>query len=215
MSYELEGAELIGEALRGMQSTEVGAALAQLQNVMAAKQSPHAQNMARSLQRPISTQMGILCTGTFTPAAWTGSSVLPTVSGKSRVYRSFVPAKAVNSEKLLVTFTNSSLGATTVAVSVPNGDDLVLIGGFSGAENVFPNAPDQTSGISGSSLAPNALGQGISWPVIRAGIDATVTYAIEQTAVFQAVPPAGYTTAQITSITIIARLNLFGPATRY
>ena len=215
MSYELDNAELIGEALRGMQGTEVGAALAQLQNVLAKSASPHAQNMARSQLRPMSSQMGILCTGTFTPSAWTGSSQLPTVSGKTTVYKSFVPAKATIDEKLLVTFTNSSLGSKVVVVNVPDGSDLVLISGYSGADNVFPTAPDETTGISGSSLAANALGQGISWPVVRAGVASSATFAIEQTAVFQATPPTGYTSNDIESIKVIVRLNLFGPMTRY
>jgi hypothetical protein len=134
---------------------------------------------------------------------------------KTTFYKSFVPAKATIDEKLLVTFSTATLGSKVVVVTVADGGDLILISGYSGADNVFPTAPDESTGISGSSLAPNALGQGISWPVVRAGVATSATFAVEQTAIFQATPPAGFTSDDITSIMVIARLNLFGPMTRY
>jgi hypothetical protein len=207
----------IGESLRGMQDTQVGAAQAQLRSALSqlagAKFGPHAP-LQKHMRSPYkdSTQIGIKCIGTFTPASWTGSS-LPTVSGKTRVYKSFKPTKAIVTELLVVTFTNSSGTAQGVA-SVSDSADLVLISAFSGADNCFPTAPDESTGISGPTFANNSLGNGISWPTINGGIDMTVSFAVEMSVLAQVAPPAGFTSQQITSVAITVRFNLLGPSLR-
>lgn len=211
----------IGESLRGMQDTAVGQAqraLAQLRGSLGTlaqqKFAPHAplQKQMRSPYKD-STQIGISATGTFTLQSWS-ASVLPTVSGLTRVYKSFKPTKAILTEIVTTTFSNDTLGATTKVASVGDAADLVLVQAFSGADNCFPNAPTESNGISGPTFSFNSLGNGISWPTINGGIDMTVAFAVEQSVVYQVEPPSGYTTDDITSIVVKLRFNLLGPSLR-
>ena len=210
----------IGESLRGMQDTQVGAAQAlhQLRGALgqlaSSKFGAHAP-LQKTMRSPYkdSTQIGIKCTGTFTLTSWSGS-VLPQISGLTRVYKSFKPTKAILTELVTVTFSNSSLGATTRVASVGDASDVVLVQAFSGADNCFPNAPTEANGISGPTFANNSLGNGISWPTINGGIDMTVAFAVEQSVLYQVPPPAGYTTEQITSVSVTLRFNLLGPSLR-
>jgi hypothetical protein len=209
----------IGESLRGMQDTHVGAAAMQqlrgaLGQLAQARFGAHAP-VSKQMRSPYkdSTQIGISATGTFTLASWSGSS-LPTVSGLTRVYKSFKPTKAILTELVTTTFSNSTLGATTVVNYVPDASDLVLVQAFSGADNCFPNAPTEANGIAGPTFANNSLGNGISWPTINGGIDMTVGFAVEQSAAFIATPPAGYVQADITSVVVKLRFNLLGPSLR-
>jgi hypothetical protein len=211
----------IGESLRGMQDTQVGAvqhATAQLRGALGqlaqARFGAHAP-VSKRMRSPYkdSTQIGISATGTFTLASWAGSS-LPQISGLTRVYKSFKPTKAILTELVTTTFSNSTLGATTVVNYVPDASDLVLVQAFSGADNCFPNAPTEANGIAGPTFANNSLGNGISWPTINGGIDMTVGFAVEQSVAFVATPPAGYTQADITSVVVKLRFNLLGPSLR-
>jgi hypothetical protein len=211
----------IGESLRGMQDTHVGAvaratqqlrgALGQLAQARFGAHAPVSKQM-RSPYKD-STQIGISATGTFTLASWSGSS-LPQISGLTRVYKSFKPTKAILTEMVTTTFSNSTLGATTVVNYVPDASDLVLVQAFSGADNCFPNAPTEANGIAGPTFANNSLGNGISWPTINGGIDMTVGFCVEQSAAFIATPPAGYVQADITSVLVKLRFNLLGPSLR-
>ncbi len=212
----------IGEALRGMQDGDhVGAAaraMTQLRGALAQiagnKFGAHAP-LQKTLRSPYkdSTQIGILCSGTFTPATW-GGNTLPQVSGLTRVYKSFKPTKAILTELVTVTFSNASLGTVTRVANVADAADLVLVQAFSGADNCFPNAPTEANGISGPTFANNSLGNGISWPTINGGIDMTVAFAIEQSVVYQITPPGSFTTDDITAITVKLRFNLLGPSLR-
>jgi hypothetical protein len=210
----------IGESLQGMQHTNVGAAAAlrqlrgQLGSLAANRFGQHAP-VSKQMRSPYkdSTQIGISATGTFTLTSWS-SSVLPQISGLTRVYKSFKPTKAILTELVTVTFNTTTLGTATRVASVSDAADLVLVQAFSGADNCFPNAPTEANGISGPTFANNSLGNGISWPTINGGIDMTVAFAIEQSVVFQVAPPAGYTTDDITSISVKLRFNLLGPSLR-
>ena len=210
----------IGESNRGMQDT-IGAtqrALSSLRGNLAqlarGRFGAHAP-VQKTLRSPYkdSSQIGISATGTFTPANWAGSN-LPTVSGTSRVYKSFKPEKAVITELLVVTFSNESLGAVTRAKGVTDAADVVLTSAFSGADNCFPNAPNEQNGIAGPTFSPTALGVGISWPTINGGIDMTVGFALESTVLYQIDPPSGYTVDDITSIVVRLRMMLLGPSLR-
>jgi hypothetical protein len=210
----------IGESLRGMQESNIGAA-AQLRQLRGAlghlagnRFGAHAP-VSKQMRSPYkdSTQIGISATGTFTLTSWSGS-VLPQISGLTRVYKSFKPTKAILTELVTVTFTNTTLGATTRVASVSDSADLVLVQAFSGADNCFPNAPTEANGIAGPTFANNSLGNGISWPTINGGIDMTVGFAVEQSVVFQVAPPTGYVTDDITSIMVKLRFNLLGPSLR-
>ena len=106
------------------------------------------------------------------------------------------------------------LAAQTVSVSVPDGGDLILVSAFAGSYNCFPTAPNQSTGLSGRALASNSLGNGISWPTINGGIDLSIGFSVKSTAVYRAPVPQGYTQADITSIQVLARLNLMGPSLR-
>lgn len=217
---------VFGESVRGMQDAHVGSyseigAAAQLNKIRGALGqlaqnhfAPHAptSKVMRSAYKD-STQISISCKGTFTAQNW-NASALPTISGASRVYKSFKPAKAILTETLLVVFQNSSLGSRTKAASVTDAADLLLTAAFSGADNCFPNAPNESNGIHGPALANVAYGNGISWPTINGGIDMSVTFAIDQTALFFIDPPAGYSQDDIVSVTCTARLALMGPSLR-
>jgi len=211
----------IGESLRGMQDSHVGAAAAALKQLRGSLGALASQRFgahaptSKQMRSPYkdSTQIGISCTGTFTLTSWSGS-VLPQVSGLTRVYKSFKPTKAILTELVTVTFSNATLGPTTRVASVSDAADLVLVQAFSGADNCFPNAPTEANGISGPTFANNSLGNGISWPTINGGIDMTVAFAVEQSVVFQVAPPSGYTSNDITSIAVKIRFNLLGPSLR-
>lgn len=207
----------IGESLRGMQDRDhIGAAQlrAGLAQLAAGRFGGHAP-LQKTLRSPYkdSSQIGISATGTFTWTSWSGSA-LPTITGRSRVYKSFKPSKAVITELLTVTFTNSTKGATTVVAAVADAADVVLVSAFAGADNCFPNAPDESNGIAGPTFSPQALGVGISWPTINGGIDMTVGFALEQSVLYQAAAPSGYTSADITSVVVKVRMMLLGPSLR-
>ncbi|HET6959743.1 MAG TPA: hypothetical protein VFI56_24285 [Vicinamibacterales bacterium] len=210
----------IGESLRGMQMgaaqqrrgpAQLRGALGQLAQSRFGQHAP----LQKTMRSPYkdSTQIGVLSTGTFTLTSWSGST-LPTVSGASRVFKSFKPEKVVITEQLYVTFTNDTLGAVTRAVDVSSAGDTVLISAFSGADNCFPNAPTESNGIPGSAFNFQSLGVGISWPTINGGIDLTLSYAIEQSALYRVDPPAGYVHDDITSVLVKVRTALLGPSLR-
>lgn len=221
----------MGESNRGMQdrrdylgNTEIGEAQRQLRQLRGqiGALSQIAQGRFGNhapLQKELhtayldSSQIGISATGTFPLTAW-GGSALPQITGTSRVYSSFKPEKVVITEVLLVTFTNTTLGPTTTVAAVRDAADLVLISAFSGAINCFPNAPNESNGIPAQTFSNNALGVGISWPTVNPGIDVTVGFAVEQSAIFQATPPAGYTSNDISQIVVKMRMSLLGPAMR-
>lgn len=211
----------IGESLRGMQDAHIGAAqrslaklrgsLGQMAGGRFAKHAPVSKRM-RSPYKD-STQIGISATGTFTLTSWSGS-VLPQVSGLTRVYKSFKPTKAILTELVTVVFSTASLGTATRVASVADSADLVLVQAFSGADNCFPNAPTEANGVSGPTFANNSLGNGISWPTINGGIDMTVAFAVEQAILYQVTPPSGYTSDDIESVSVKIRFNLLGPSLR-
>jgi hypothetical protein len=217
---------VFGESVRGMQDShmgsfsEIGAAqkLAQVRGALAQLAgnhfAPHAP-VSKQMRSPYkdSGQISVSCSGTFTPQTW-GGSALPTISGASRVFKSFKPNKAILTETITVVFQNSSLGARTKATTVVDSADLILTAAFSGADNCFPNAPNEANGIHGPALANVAYGNGISWPTINGGIDMTVTFAIDQTVLFVIDPPAGYTQDDILSVKVVARFALWGPQLR-
>lgn len=211
----------IGESLRGMQDASVGAAakaLTQLRGALGTlaqtRFAGHAP-VSKAMRSPYkdSTQIGISATGTFTLTTWNGS-VLPQISGLTRVYKSFKPTKAILTEMVTTTFQNASFGTATRVAAVSDASDLVLVQAFSGADNCFPNAPTEANGISGPTFANNSLGNGISWPTINGGIDMTVAFAVEQTVLYQVAPPAGFTVDDIISIVVKLRFNLLGPSLR-
>jgi hypothetical protein len=217
---------VFGEAVRGMQDAHVGsyseigaaAKLAKLRGALGQLATnhfaPHAP-VSKQMRSPYkdSTQISISCSGLFTPANW-NASALPTISGASRVYKSFKPAKAILTETITVVYQNSSQASRTKARSVTDAADLVLTAAFSGADNCFPNAPNEANGIHGPALANVAYGNGISWPTINGGIDMSVTFAIDQTVLFQIDPPDGFTDEDIVSVKVVARLALMGPSLR-
>ncbi len=213
----------IGESLRGMQQTAMGAAAAQRRQLGGAlgqlAQNHFARNMPvqKEIRSPFkdSTQMGVLVTGTVTPQQYVvDTNPIPILSGKSRAYQSFKPEKLIVTEILIATFTNASDETVKVAASVSDASDLVIVQAFSGNMNCFPNAPDETSGVSGAAFAYNALGNGISWPTINPGIDVSASVGVEETVLYRAVPPDGFTTDDLVSVKIKIRLNIFGPQLR-
>lgn len=221
----------LGESLSGPQDAMVGneeilgaAAAAQQQlsalrgslGQLAQQRSNARQPVVQRLRSPFkdSTQIGVSNTVSLTLNSWTPGGSLPTVTGVTRVYQSFKPMKAILTEIVTATFYTSALGTATRVASVSDSSDLVLTSAFAGAQNCFPNAPTEGNGISGPTFASNSLGNGISWPTINGGIDLTVTFAIEETAIYQVTPPSGYTTDDISAISVKFRFNLLGPSLR-
>jgi hypothetical protein len=210
----------IGESLRGMQDSHVGAAqLRQLRGAL----GQIAQNrfgghapVSKQMRSPYkdSTQIGILVsTGDITPSAWASSS-LPQFSGLTRVYKSFKPTKAILTELVTVKFTNPAAPDIIQAKSVADASDLVLVSAFSGADNCFPNAPTEGSGISGAAFANNSLGNGISWPTINGGIDMTVAFAVESSVQYLFPVPTTVPGYVLSTVNIRIRFNLLGPSLR-
>lgn len=205
----------IGEALQGMQHSELGASAQQLAGMrgqLAGRFAQHAP-VSKVMRSPYkdSTQIGIKCTGTFAPAAWGNQSSLPVVSGLTRVYKSFKPTKAIVTELITATFVQQGQPNITISASVADGSDLVLVSAFSGADNCFPNAPSESNGIAGVAFANNSLGNGISWPTINGGIDMSVQFAVEQSVLFRIPAPNNYT---LDSVFVSVRFNLLGPSLR-
>lgn len=215
----------IGESLRGMQESHVGAArqIAQLKGALGqlaqSRFAGHAPT-SKQMRSPYkdSTQIGILVATGDIPVASFGGASLPTFSGLTRVYKSFKPTKAILTELVTYTFTNPNAPTLTPAMSIANSADLVLVQAFSGADNCFPNAPTEGNGISGPTFSFNSLGNGISWPTINGGIDMTVAFAIEASVLNQIpVPatPAGVLTPYVlASVNLKIRFNLMGPSLR-
>lgn len=237
MSWEddiyMDGRHHVGESLRGMQDTRVGSfseigaaaqlahlrgALGQVANARFAGHAPVSKQM-RSPYKD-STQIGIRITtgdinATVANNAWLSSS-LPQFSGTTRVYKSFKPTKAILTELVIAKFTSQAAGPQTRSIAVDAASDLVLVSAFSGADNCFPTAPNESTGISGPAFANNSLGNGISWPTINGGIDMVVTFAVEQTVQYVinagqlGLPPD----ALLQTVNLTIRFNLLGPSLR-
>lgn len=206
--------EELFESLRSMQDGQV-ADLANLRGKLGqsarGRLNQHAPDI-KNLRSPYhdSTQIGITCSGTFTPSDWAGGA-RPQITGVARTYQSFKPQKLILTETLIVTFTSG--GKTeTVAVDVADASDLVLTQLFFGNMACLPNAPGH--GVSGRTFSPYSLGAGISYPTVHMGLDIAAYFSIEESALYRATPPAGFTTADISSIKATINLGLFGPALR-
>lgn len=216
---EVGNEELIGESDRGMQDRNyVGAATAlarvrgALGQLAAGRGAAH-MPVQKRLRSPFkdSTQIGITATsGVLTAGSFSGSS-LPTMTGLTRVYKSFKPSKAVVVETVQCTFSASGETDKILYAAVSDSSDLLLTAAFSGADNCFPNAPSASNGINCATFAANALGVGISWPTINAGIDMTVTFAIRGSALARIATPDGFT---LTSAIVTVDMSLLGPSLR-
>ena len=205
----------LGEALRGLQDAQADqTTLDRLHGKLGKFAHDRFQQhapVAKTLRSPYkdSTQIGIQCTGAFAPSAWAGGKV-PQITGVSRIYQSFKPMKIIMSEMLVVTFTSGSR-VETVAMVVDDASDLILTQLSAGSVTCFPGG---SSGIQARTLSQNTLGGGISFPTFPAMVDVSATIAIEQTALYRASPPKGFTTSDITSIEARVDLALCGPALR-
>lgn len=212
----------LGESLRGMQEANyLGASQKALTQLRGALGQVALQNFGRHvpMQKRIppafkdSTQLGILCEGSFVPSNFSATSK-PTIFGDTRVQVSFKPTKAILTESLIFTWSNDTLGETQTAANVTDASDLLLTQAFAGAINCFPNAPNQRNGVSGQTFSSGSLGNGISWPTLNTGQDVSVGFAIRKTALFQGQPPAGYSQSDLIQIDIEVNFNLLGPQIR-
>lgn len=135
------------------------------------------------------------------------ASNLPQMADRARVYQSIRPEKVILDEHLIATFSNANRGDATVAVMVDGAADLILVSAFLGAKNCFPTAPDVEFGISGPALASAGP---LGWPTINGGLDLAVSLAVRPSAIHRVPPPEGYTVKDMVSLTVQARVNLFG-----
>lgn len=131
--------------------------------------------------------------------------------GTVRVYKSFKPNKVVLTESVNATFRANGKPNLTRSFSADHAEDIVMIAAFSGADNCFPNAPNQDNGIAGPTFSPQALGVGVSWPTINGGIDCMAQFAIEPSVLSRIVTPEGY---ELASVEVVVRMMLLGPALR-
>ena len=138
---------------------------------------------------------------------------LPTISGQGRVYQTFKPKKLVLDETLVATFA-SAQGSAEVAATPDEANDLVLVTLYVGSINCFPFAPDIRNGVSGRALGARSVGCAVSLPTVYGGLDVQYSAAVTKTALYRLVPPEGFTTSDLVSLRVEARLNLFGPGLR-
>lgn len=210
--------ELLGESHRGLQDQYLGAAQAlnQLRGALgqlAQGRTTQHLPLTRQLRSPYkdSTQIGIKATATgLTDASFAGTSN-PTATGKTRVYKSFKPAKVVVTELVKAVFAASGESNVTKYAKVQGAQDIVLITAFSGADNCFPNAPSDDEGIDCETFANNALGVGISWPTINGGIDMTVGFSVQGSVLAQVAAPDGF---ELDHVDVTIRMTLLGPSLR-
>ena len=137
----------------------------------------------------------------------------PTVSGKERVYQTFKPQKLVLDETLVATFA-SARDSAEVAATPDEASDLVLVSLYVGNVNCFPYAPDFRNGLSGRALGVRSVVCAVSLPTVYGGLDVQYSAAVTKTALYRLVPPEGFTTGDLVSLRVEARLNLFGPGLR-
>jgi len=138
-----------------------------------------------------------------------------TAKGLTRVYKSFKPIKAILTEIVYATYGGPGLPNIVISETVDDAADALLYMAFSGADNCFPNAPNEENGIPGPVFGPQAIGNGISWPTINGGIDITLGFIIESSVLARAKGPlpAGYNPVP-KFMTVILRMSLLGPSLR-
>lgn len=140
-------------------------------------------------------------------------------TGKERVYQSFKPDRMILTEDVTATFGGPNLPDLTFTRNVEDASDLVLVQAFAGSYNCFPCAPNPDTGVSGQAFSHRSLGNGISWPMIQAGVDVNFGLAVKPTILRHVRPtcrrcgeddlPAGYDRTP-KMITVTAVVNLKG-----
>lgn len=210
--------EYTGESNRGMQEEDIAGAVGALAQLKKGLGLMKAGKGAFQHVAPVdSSQLGILATATVNspvtnPAAWPANGYL--ITGQQPTYKPFKPMRCTVSEQLLVTFTNSVGATATGLASVPDASDLVLVQASCGADNAFPYMPNLSNGIPCESLQSTAIGAGISWPLLQMAVPMVVGFGLLPSALYRVTPPAGYALTDITAITVLAKVALFGPKKR-
>lgn len=133
----------------------------------------------------------------------------PTCSEQSTVYTSFKPSKVIVQATAVAKFSGKNLPDADHAFEIPNAEDVMLTGLFSGSTNVFPNAPSDIAGIHCATFAANNFGIGISWPTVWAGIPVTAQFSILPTIYRRLVAPEGYDKIP-RSVTVRINMHLYG-----
>lgn len=145
------------------------------------------------------TQVGILCEGTFRAADW-DAGPLPKISGRCRVNRSFTPTRVGITEIITATFAGTDRNEA-LSVEVEDCSDLILISSSEEADN---EVPAKTLAAIGGRLHK------VRWPPIGKGGHASASFAVERT-VLHRIMPAGFSLEDLIDIRVRARLVAFGP----
>ena len=154
------------------------------------------------------TALSISCEASLSPGDWTSDGE-PTFFGVARGHETFKPEKLIAEEALIYQFQNSS-GSVEVVVEVQDAGDLELYQLFIG--NRAALAP--SLGLSGRAMSHNSLGGGVSLPTVNPGVDINAGFKVRETALYRAMPPQGYTQADLVRVRVRARLTLFGRSLR-
>lgn len=151
--------------------------------------------------------MGCVAIGTVDPKIFS-QEALPVLTGRLRIYQSVAPQKLFLTEIVEATYSNGEDGELKGYEEVPHAADVVLTSAFIGERTVMPTAPHHGFGVSGQFLNQSPL----NWPVIEAGTNLCLCFAIEPSVLSRAKPgnlPAFYDPVPRT-VTVKIRANLEG-----
>lgn len=151
--------------------------------------------------------IGCVAIGTFDSKSFSQEE-LPILTGTVRIYQPAVPQKLFITEIVEATYSNGEDGELKGYEEVPQAADIVLTSAFIGVRNVMPTAPHQGFGVSGRFLNQSSM----NWPVIKAGTDLCLCFAIEPSVLSRAKPrnlPTFYDPVPRT-VTVKIRANLEG-----
>lgn len=160
------------------------------------------------LKRKNNAQMSVKMKRTFTADDWKCDK-LPTMSGSSLSDINLLVDRAFLMETIITTWKAEGKEDVRRALSVGNSVDLLVTGARSGDVNCFPNEPQEGMGIAGPTFSLDANSSGISWPLMRAKREFTVSLAVEESVLYQTTRPDGYG-EKPASVEVIARFALVG-----
>lgn len=139
------------------------------------------------------------------------SQTLPWAEGSATVYVGLRPMKVIATEHVAATYRAVDGTKPNVTVRVTKeASDVVLTTAFAGPYNLCPNAMCEANGIPGEHLAPNALGNGVSWAEAKQNSTLVLNYQILPSIFNATQAPEGYSPIP-SKIEVKIRTTLFGP----
>ena len=138
---------------------------------------------------------------------------MPTAFGSETGYISFKPHRIVLIATAEATYTGKNLEDKKVYVELSQANHVMLTGAFSGSLNTFPNAPRSGYGVHGPVFGTQAIGVGLAWPTVNAGIPVSASFEVLESVLGCFVAPEGYDKTPRT-ITVKILMAMFGPQLR-